>query len=130
MSAQKMQEQDHRINVRCSAHLWNRFKQSCHTRNSTPSDELRRLMQAHLRETEPVPEEVEETQEVKDPEALDQDVPVPIQWNVGDYFEDDQGRRGWIRALNAGIAECIVYGDSITVEKIFLSSLIKKIVSN
>jgi hypothetical protein len=87
-------------------------------------------MQAHLRETEPVPEEVEETQEVKDPEALDQDVPVPIQWNVGDYFEDDQGRRGWIRALNAGIAECIVYGDSITVEKIFLSSLIKKIVSN
>jgi hypothetical protein len=84
-------------------------------------------MQAHLRETEPVPEEAEETEEVKDSEALNEGVPVPIQWNVGDYFEDNQGRRGWIKALNAGIAECVIYGDRVAVENLGLSSLVEKI---
>ncbi len=124
MSAQKMQEQDHRINVRCSAHLWNKFKQSSTARGSSPSDELRRLMQRYLRETEPVVEEVEE---VKDSEACNEDVAVPIQWNIGDYFEDERGRRGWIKVLNAGIAECVIYGDRVAVENLGLSSLVKKI---
>jgi hypothetical protein len=81
-------------------------------------------MQRYLRETEPVVEEVEE---VKDSEACNEDVAVPIQWNIGDYFEDERGRRGWIKVLNAGIAECVIYGDRVAVENLGLSSLVKKI---
>ncbi len=121
-----MQEQDHRINVRCSNHLWNKFKQSCMAKHSTPSDELRRLMQRHLRETEPVTV-VEEVEEVEDSEAFNEGVPVPLIWNVGDYFADNQGRRGWIKALNAGIAECVIYGDRVAVENLGLSSLLEKL---
>jgi hypothetical protein len=85
-------------------------------------------MQQYLRETEPVVEEVEETEEVTGSEALDQGVPVPLTWNIGDYFEDDQGRRGWIKSLNAGIAECVIYGDRVAVENLGLNSLLEKIV--
>jgi hypothetical protein len=85
-------------------------------------------MQGYLREPEPVVEEVEETEEVKDSEAFSEGVPVPLIWNVGDYFEDSQGRRGWIKALNAGIAECVIYGDRVAVENLGLSSLVEKIV--
>jgi hypothetical protein len=84
-------------------------------------------MQRYLRETEPVVEEVEETEEVEDSEALNEGVPVPLIWNVGDYFADNQGRRGWIKALNAGIAECVIYGDRVAVKHLNLSSLIKKL---
>jgi hypothetical protein len=80
-------------------------------------------MQRYLRETEPV---VEETEEVTDSEALDQGVPVPLIWNIGDYCEDNQGRKGWIKVLNAGIAECVIYGDRVAVENLGLSSLVKK----
>jgi hypothetical protein len=83
-------------------------------------------MQRHLRETEPVTV-VEEVEEVEDSEAFNEGVPVPLIWNVGDYFADNQGRRGWIKALNAGIAECVIYGDRVAVENLGLSSLLEKL---
>jgi hypothetical protein len=84
-------------------------------------------MQGHLRETEPVAV-VEEVEEVEDSAAFDKWQADPIQWNIGDYFEDDQGRRGWIKSLDSQLAVCIIYGgDRPSVENLGLSSLVEKI---
>jgi hypothetical protein len=59
-----------------------------------------------LREHEP---EVEETEE------------------VGDYFEDVDNRRGWIKEINGSVATCIVYGSSPRLEVLELVDLVKKV---
>lgn len=118
----EIQEKSH-ISIRVPERLWDNFKAKAEANHCHASEVLRQFMREYTTEQEKA------IQELPAPvEDIAQEHPQNIiEWVEGDWFEDVEGRRGWVKTITGQMATCIVYGSMPRCESLKLADLVEKI---